>query len=56
MRRPSPKTPDKPEKLCFPDYRGFPVLAEENEHRIWILQVEIHKLKEEIPFLQMTLK
>ena len=37
--------------MFFPDYRGFPVPADENEHRIWIPQVKIHKLLEKIPSL-----
>ena len=28
---------NNPKKLFFPDYRGFPVTANENGHRIWIL-------------------
>ena len=38
-RRPKPEISDNPENLCFPDYRGFPVPADENEGQICILQV-----------------
>ena len=37
FRRPYPETPDNPENYIFFDYRGFPVPADENKHRIWIL-------------------
>ena len=49
FRQPSPETLDNPENFCFffsTDYRGFPLPADENEHRIWIVHVKIHKLKE----------
>ena len=46
MRRQSPETPDMHEKLRFPDYCEFLVLADENEHRIWILHVKIHEFKD----------
>ena len=32
-------------------YRIEEILIRRYEHRIWILQVKIHKLREEIPFL-----
>ena len=45
FRRPNP------ENSCFfPDYRGFPVPADENEHLICILQVKIHIEKKKGPF------
>ena len=40
------ETPDNPEILEFSGYRGFPVPADKNGLRIWILQVKIHELKE----------
>ena len=43
---PNPETSDNPENLVFSDYRGFQVLADENKHRIWILQVKIYILNE----------
>ena len=36
----------------FQNNRGFPVLADENGHRIYILQVKIHKFKEKIPLFR----
>ena len=49
---PNPGTSDNPENLFLSDYRGFPVLTNENEHRIWILQVKVHTFKEKkIPLL-----
>ena len=40
FRRPYPVNSDNPKKLNFPDYRRFPVPADGNGSRIWILQVE----------------
>ena len=33
------------EKSVFPDYKDFPVTADENRHWIWILYIKLHKLK-----------
>ena len=51
FRRPNSETPDNSESFFLPDHRSFPVLGDENEHRIWNLQDRIHKLKEKIPFI-----
>ena len=37
---------DNSEKSLFsPDFRSFPVMDDKNEHRIWILQIEIQYLE-----------
>ena len=43
--RPALETSDYPEMFVSSDSRGFPDSADEIGHRIWILQVKIHKLK-----------
>ena len=42
----NPETGNNPEIYVFTDYRVLLVLADENEHQIWILQVEKHEMKE----------
>ena len=56
FRRSGPKTPDNPEILAFPDYRGLPVPSYENEFQIRILHRKIHVMKRKKAFLYMQLK
>ena len=44
---PYPETLGNPEFFWIMDYRGFSVPADENEHRIWILQVK-YKFKKSL--------
>ena len=44
FRRSNLETLNTPDFFVSPDYRGFPVLLDENKHRIWIQQIKIHEL------------